>query len=510
MTNTIIGAHGDMGKNLLIPLLKQLGSVVEIGRDSLKEELKKAWQADIIWLSIPRDEMPAVLDGVRLRPDQLVIDICSIKRRLSEIVKTTGAAFLSLHPLNGPRVPLNGQKWVIVNIDNKLINHPKAKQILDFLKQQGVSFLQAKSEDEHDFMMGIVLSMPEMLTIVIDALIVQYSKDCGQEVPDMEKLMEWAVPASNALFSSYIHSINSSAEWLRQDLIIGACGDIAATAAKAFKKLNHLTNEQIEEKVRKQNQKIQKLPELERQRIRQWIERWFIDSTQKIFSFHKKISMKPKLNVQYKIKNANDIFPTDKGKVTVGVHGIAGCFTHESAIRLAEDLGIDLKMIDFKYLVEAENVIKAVVNGQTDRGVFAMANSGSGAYVSSMHAMSKYDFEVLVIYGMEILQCLIAGSEIKSVNEIKEVFGHPQAVSQCKRTFAEKYPEIKLTEGLDSDDTALCVKKIADKELPETTATLASQEAAKIYNLPILEYGMHHDPFNTTTFLVIKKKYDKS
>ena len=107
---------------------------------------------------------------------------------------------------------------------------------------------------------------------------------------------------------------------------------------------------------------------------------------------------------------------------------------------------------------------------------------------------------------MEILQCLISHPSIKSLEEVKEVFGHPQAVSQCKRTFAEKYPGIKLVEGKDNDDTALCVKQIAEGKWPRTTATLASQEAAKIYNLPILEYGMHHDPFNTTTFLVIKKK----
>jgi len=506
MTNAIIGAQGDIGKNLLVPLLKKLGPVVEAERGSSPEVWKDVWSSDVIWLSIPRDEVPKVLDGVKLRADQLVIDVCSIKRCLSETVKQTGAAFLSLHPLNGPRVPLNGQKWVIINTNDKVIDHPHIKTISEFLKSEGISFLKAGSEDEHDFMIGIVLSMPELLTIVIDALITQYAKDNNQVTPDMEKLMEWAVPASNALFSAYVHSINSSAEWLRQDLIIGAHGDLAATAATAFEKLNHLTNEQIEQKVKNQNEAIKKLPKLERQRIRQWIERWFVDSTQKVFSFHKKIAMKPKLNIQTRVEDALEIFPTDQGKVTVGIHGIEGCFTHESTIRLAEEVGIDINQLDLKFLVEAENVIKAVVNGEVRRGVFAMANSGSGAYVSSMHAMGNYQFDILAVYGMEILQCLITHLDIKNIEEIKEVFGHPQAVSQCKRTFEEKYPDIKLTEGLDSDDTALCVKEIAEGKWPKERATLASQEAAKIYNLPILEYGMHHDPFNTTTFLVIKKK----
>lgn len=135
-----------------------------------------------------------------------------------------------------------------------------------------------------------------------------------------------------------------------------------------------------------------------------------------------------------------------------------------------------------------------------------MANSGSGAYISSMYAMANYQFDILAIYGMEIMQCLITHPAIQDIGQIKEVFGHPQAVSQCKRTFVEKYPQIKLKYGQDADDTALCAQRIARGEIPKNTATLASQLAAEIYGLQVLEYGMHHDPFNTTIFLVIKKK----
>lgn len=505
MVISIIGAKGEMGKFLTF-LLSPLGHILQIDKDSSQKDWARVWKADIIWLSIPRDEVPKIFNGIKLQERQLIIDICSIKRHLSETVKKTGATHLSLHPLHGPFVPLKGQKWVVIQTDNKIIEHPYKKIILDFLKNQGVNFLQAGSEDEHDFMIGIVLLMPELLTIIIDALIDQYSKDCHQSTPSMNKLMEWAVPVSNVLFSAYIHSINSSTEWLRHELILEAYNDLIGSAVTTFEKLNYLTNKQIKQKIKQQNKIVTKLSKLERQQIRQWIERWFVDSTQKIFAFYKKILMKPNLNIQYQVDNVNEIFPVNQDKIIVGIHGIAGCFSHESAIRLAEELKIDVNQLDFKYLIEAEKVIKAVINSEVDRGIFAMANSGSGAYVSSMHAMGKYQFDVLVIYGMEILQCLIAHSKIKSVEKIKEVFSHPQAISQCKRTFAEKYPNIKLIEGKDDDDTALCVKRIAEGKFPKTTATLASQEAAKIYNLPIIEYGMHHDPFNTTTFLVIKKK----
>ena len=505
MINAIIGAKGEMASNLLLPLLKQLGKVLAVDKDSPKEQWQKIWKADVIWLSAPRDAIPQILQNVQLKPTQIIVDICSIKRGLSLIIQSTGATHLSLHPLHGPYIPLSGQKWVIIPTHKKALNHPHTKTILSFLKEQGVSFLQAKSEDEHDFMMGITLSIPELLTIVIDSTIAGYAKDCGQKKPEMEKLLEWSVPASNALFSAYIHSIYSSADWLRKELILSAYGNLIKSAKKTFIKLNKISPDEIAYKVVKQSKFVNTLPLEERKRVQQWIERWFVDSTQKIFSFHKRKPMKPKITIQY-YKDKKQIFPAEQRKVSVGIHGIEGCFTHESVLRLCEELNIDSSKINFKYLIEAKRVVEAVSKAKIDRGVFCIANSGSGAYVESMFVMGSHQFEVLAIYGMEILQCLMAHPSIKDVSEIKEVFGHPQAISQCKRTFAEKYPQIKLAAGEDKDDTALCAKKIAEGKLPKTTATLASQIAAKLYGLNILEYGMHHDPFNTTTFLVIKKK----
>ena len=504
MTNGIIGANGDMGKHLLQPLLKQLGPVVVVGRSSSPDEWKRVWKSDAIWLSIPRDAIPGVLSDVKLSPQQLMVDICSIKRRLSDVIRPTGAAFLSFHPLNGPLVPMAGQKWVVVDTDSDISNHPQAKSILNLLQQKGVSFLSAKSEDEHDFMMGIVLSLPELCTLVVDEMLSCYAAENHQEALPLEKIMEWAVPASNALYSSYVHSINSSQDWLREDLILGAHGNLLSATRRAFDRLKNLQPDDITKRVAAQKVAVSQLPLVERKRIKQWVERWFVDSNQRIFAFHKRQQHRPNLVIQ-EAAVTQEIFPTQKGRVSVGIHGVAGCFTHESVLRLCQELAIDPDQLDLKYLVEARRVIEATVNGEIDRGVFAMANSGSGAYVSSLRAMGEFTFDVLAIYGMEILQCLVAHPSIKKIEDIREVFGHPQAVSQCKRTFAEHYPELNVVAGQDSDDTALCAQRIAEGKLPQTTATLASQVAAQLYGLNILEYGMHHDPFNTTTFAVIRR-----
>lgn len=215
--------------------------------------------------------------------------------------------------------------------------------------------------------------------------------------------------------------------------------------------------------------------------------------------------MQPKLVLQSH-QGSQEVFPTSQKKVTVGIQGIEGCFTHESVLLLSEHLDIEPKQLDFKFLVNAKNVVEAVDKGEIDRGAIAIANSGSGACVFTLQALAEHGFSPVAIYGMEVVQCLISHPNITSIDQVELVFGHPQAIMQCERTFQAKYPALKLKPGDDSDDTALCAKKIANGELPENTAILASQIAAKKYGLNILEYGVHHDPFNITTFLIIKKK----
>lgn len=75
MINAVVGATGEMGKNLLIPLMGQLGTVIGADEHSSVEKWQAVWKADVIWLAVPRDAVPTILRGIVLRPDQLVIDI---------------------------------------------------------------------------------------------------------------------------------------------------------------------------------------------------------------------------------------------------------------------------------------------------------------------------------------------------------------------------------------------------------------------------------------------------
>jgi len=195
-----------------------------------------------------------------------------------------------------------------------------------------------------------------------------------------------------------------------------------------------------------------------------------------------------------------------KNKTLIGIHGIIGSFTDEALFRFArEKLGIKKEQYQIKELIHSEKVIKSVINGKTHRGIFAVANSGSGAYLASIEAMAKYNFKVLAVFSMKINMCILSHPEVTSMEEIKEFRGHPVAIAQCRRTLKKLWPNIPIHPDTDEMDTALSAKLLREGKINKKAAIFASKRAAKIYGLNILVEGAHDDPLNSTSFIVIKK-----
>jgi len=192
-------------------------------------------------------------------------------------------------------------------------------------------------------------------------------------------------------------------------------------------------------------------------------------------------------------------------KTTVGIHGIIGSFTDEALYRFTRSLDLKPTQYEIKELIYAENVIRSVVNGKVDRGIFAAANSGSGSYLASIEAMAKYNFKVIALFTMPINMCILSHPTVKSINKVKEFRGHPVAIAQCRRTLKKRWPHIPVHPDTDELDTALSAKMLKEGTIPVTSCVFASKRAAKIYNLNILVEGAHDDPLNATSFVVIKK-----
>jgi prephenate dehydrogenase len=497
----VFGSRGEMANNLIIPLLQtQYENTIQVDKDSATKDVAEAMKSDLIWICTPRESLEDIFGSYKFKESQLVIDIFTLKRGANQFIKLLGGSHLSLHPLHGPYIPLRLQKWII--IDDKSTLNPIAEklreEVISLLNTNEINLVDCSDEETHDKIMQLVLGFPEINTLLIHDYLSQVG-DLGHDW--LETIYKWNVPASNSLFNYYIHSINSSASWLREEIILNNTEDLVNKYQIQIKKFAEYGVDDIKRILKQQKQEMENISPILQYSIRKQIENSFSETNAILFSKYR--SNKPEIIVQeIKQEKLHKVF---SNPIRIGIHGVEGCFTHESIDRFREtqDL-IDVNVI-YDYLIDGQNVVESLLNGNIDAGVIAVANSGSGVYVSSMEVISKNNFNIVAIYGMEINQCLIANHYIEDLSEIDTVFGHPQAVSQCKHTLKRKYPNLKLEYGLDSDDTALCVQKIANGEISQNKATLASQKAAEIYGCKILDYKMQHDPNNTTTFLLIAK-----
>ena len=94
----------------------------------------------------------------------------------------------------------------------------------------------------------------------------------------------------------------------------------------------------------------------------------------------------------------------------------------------------------------------------------------------------------------------LLGQPGSKLNDIKDVFSHAQALSQCSK-FIKKN---NLAEHIRAD-TAGSAESISKNKI-KSEAAIASSLSAKIYNLKILTSNIENENGNATRFLVMGKK----
>lgn len=191
----------------------------------------------------------------------------------------------------------------------------------------------------------------------------------------------------------------------------------------------------------------------------------------------------------------------------VGIHGIIGSFTDQAwSTFVKEELKIPDTQFKIKELVHSHNVLEAVSNGTVTVGIFAFANSGSGGYLASVEAMGEFKYKLLSLFTMPISMCMLVHPDVSKIEEIKLFYGHPVAISQCRKTLTQRWPNIPTEMATDEMDTALSAKLLSEGKIPKTNAIFASKRAVERYGLKVLYEDVHHDPNNATAFAVVKRR----
>lgn len=150
------------------------------------------------------------------------------------------------------------------------------------------------------------------------------------------------------------------------------------------------------------------------------------------------------------------------------------------------------------------DLVDAVENHDVDGGLMAIENTVAGSLMPNYVLLEEREIFVVGEILLRIEQNLLA-IDGQKIEDIKEVHSHPIALMQCARFFKD-YPHIKLIE---SDDTANSARRISDQNLKGIGA-IASQRAAGLFGLSVLESGIETNKRNFTRFLVLNSKLRKN
>ena len=184
-----------------------------------------------------------------------------------------------------------------------------------------------------------------------------------------------------------------------------------------------------------------------------------------------------------------------QGLKTIAIQGGYGAFHEIAAIRYFGDEEIEIVPRNtFK------DLFRALKENKVDYGITAIENSLAGSILPNYTLLLESNMKIIGEIFLRIKQNLVALPGQK-LDDIKEVFSHPMAILQCQNFF-ENYRHITL---IDSIDTALSAKKIREEQLMGVGA-IASDLAARKYNLDILAEEIETNKNNYTRFLILEDK----
>jgi chorismate mutase/prephenate dehydratase len=92
-------------------------------------------------------------------------------------------------------------------------------------------------------------------------------------------------------------------------------------------------------------------------------------------------------------------------------------------------------------------------------------------------------------------------SKTGNIKDIKKIYSYPQATAQCRDWLEQNLPGVPIIEEM---STAAAAKRVASDP---SSAAVASELAASVYNLRFVKKGIEDHKSNYTRFLVIAKDF---
>jgi len=186
----------------------------------------------------------------------------------------------------------------------------------------------------------------------------------------------------------------------------------------------------------------------------------------------------------------------EKNIPVVGFQGEIGAYS-EKAINLY------FSKASSKAYKTFSDLFDALENEQIELAILPIENSIEGSVTESYELLLKSKITVVGEINVKIEHCLISHHDT-SKDDIDVIYSHTQALGQCKA-----YLKNSGCDAVTTYDTAGSVKMIKEKNM-KRAAAIASKDAAKLYDMSVIEENIQDHEDNFTRFFCLSKIPTKS
>ncbi len=184
--------------------------------------------------------------------------------------------------------------------------------------------------------------------------------------------------------------------------------------------------------------------------------------------------------------------------------GPAGTYTEQAAVFyvnwLSQNQGIEGILCPYSSIAQS---LQAVAQNQTQLAVIPVENTIEGSVTMTMDALWQLDsLQIQLALVMPIGHMLISCAT--SLDAIKTVYSHPQALAQCQGWLGKFLPDVQLVPSNSTTEALQGLKQDL------TAAAIASSRAAQLYSLPILARSINDYPENCTRFWVVSRRQSEA
>ena len=180
---------------------------------------------------------------------------------------------------------------------------------------------------------------------------------------------------------------------------------------------------------------------------------------------------------------------------SVAYLGPVGTYSHLAAFRFLDPFGGKIDSIECSSF---EDIIASVENGRVEYGVLPIENSSSGNINEVLDLMQVTRASIVGELFHPIDHSVLAVDAVP-LDEIKEIYSHPQPIAQCSHWLKANLPNVKITY---TSSTSESMQKVAERK-DRHCAAMGSAGAVRYYPLHPIVTDISNNPNNYTRFIVV-------